>query len=54
MKQTAVDWLLDMLDYNQQMLGVKEIIEQDYSADKLILKNREVYISSQFFQLISS
>jgi len=28
MKQTAVEWLLDSLDYNQQMLGIKEIIEQ--------------------------
>jgi hypothetical protein len=28
MKQTAVEWLLDSLDYNQNMLGIKEIIEQ--------------------------
>jgi len=26
--KTAVEWLLDSLDYNQQMLGIKEIIEQ--------------------------
>ena len=25
---TAVEWLLDSLDYNQNMLGIKEIIEQ--------------------------
>lgn len=34
MKQTAVDWLLDMLDYNQQMLGIKEIIEQAKQIEK--------------------
>ena len=34
MKQTAVDWLLDMLDYNQQMLGIKEIIEQAKEIEK--------------------
>ena len=28
MKETAVEWLLSMLDYNQQMLGTKEIIEK--------------------------
>jgi len=28
MKETAVEWLLNMIDYNQQMLGIKEIIEQ--------------------------
>jgi len=28
MKETAVEWLLDSLDYNQNMLGIKEIIEQ--------------------------
>jgi hypothetical protein len=28
MKQTAVEWLLDSLDYNQNMLGIKEIIDQ--------------------------
>ena len=27
-EQTAVEWLLDSLDYNQNMLGIKEIIEQ--------------------------
>ena len=28
MEQSAVEWLLDSLDYNQNMLGIKEIIEK--------------------------
>jgi len=34
MKQTAVEWLLDSLDYNQNMLGIKEIIEQAKEMEK--------------------
>jgi len=34
MKQTVVEWLLDSLDYNQQMLGIKEIIEQAKEMEK--------------------
>jgi hypothetical protein len=34
MKETAVEWLLNMLDYNQQMLGIKEIIEQAIEIEK--------------------
>jgi hypothetical protein len=34
MKETAVEWLLSMLDYNQQMLGTKEIIEQAKEMEK--------------------
>ena len=34
MKQTAVEWLLDSLDYNQNMLGIKEIIEQAKGMEK--------------------
>jgi|688.fasta_scaffold127943_4 hypothetical protein len=34
MKETAVEWLLSMLDYNQQMLGTKEIIEQALEIEK--------------------
>jgi hypothetical protein len=34
MKQTAVEWLVDSLDYNQQMLGIKEIIEQAKEMEK--------------------
>jgi len=31
---TAVEWLLNMIDYNQQMLGIKEIIEQAKEMEK--------------------
>ena len=34
MKESAVAWLLSMLDYNQQMLGIKEIIEQAKEIEK--------------------
>jgi len=34
MKQTAVEWLLDSLDYNQNMLGIKEIIEKAKEMEK--------------------
>ncbi len=34
MKETAVEWLLNMIDYNQQMLGIKEIIEQAIEIEK--------------------
>jgi hypothetical protein len=34
MKQTAVEWLLSMLDYNEKMLGIKEIIEQAKEMEK--------------------
>jgi len=34
MKATAVEWLLDSLDYNQNMLGIKEIIEQAKEMEK--------------------
>lgn len=34
MKETAVEWLLSMLDYNQQMLGTKEIIEKAKEIEK--------------------
>jgi hypothetical protein len=38
MTQTAVEWLLDSLDYNQQMLGIKEIIEQAKEMEKEQMK----------------
>ena len=34
MKKTAVEWLLDSLDYNQNMLGIKEIIEKAKEMEK--------------------
>ena len=34
MKQTAIEWLLNSLDYNQNMLGIKEIIEQAKKMEK--------------------
>ena len=34
MKQTAVEWLLDSLDYNQNMLGIKEILEKAKLIEK--------------------
>lgn len=35
MKQTAVEWLLDILGYNENMLSdVKEIIEQAKAMEK--------------------
>jgi hypothetical protein len=39
MKETAVDWLLSMLDYNEKMLGIKEIIEQAKEIEKEQVKN---------------
>jgi predicted Zn-ribbon and HTH transcriptional regulator len=33
-KQTAVEWLLNSLDYNQNMLGIKEIIDQAKEMEK--------------------
>ena len=39
MKKTAVEWLLDSLDYNQNMLGIKEIIEQAKEMEKEQIKN---------------
>ena len=34
MKETAVEWLLSMLDYNEKMLGIKEIIEHAKEMEK--------------------
>ena len=34
MRQTAVEWLLNSLDYNQNMLGIKEIIDQAKEMEK--------------------
>jgi hypothetical protein len=34
MEQSAVEWLLDSLDYNQNMLGIKEIIEKAKEMEK--------------------
>ena len=31
---TAVEWLLDSLDYNQNMLGIKEILEKAKLIEK--------------------
>jgi hypothetical protein len=39
MKETAVEWLLSMLDYNEKMLGIKEIIEQAKEIEKEQVKN---------------
>ena len=39
MKETAVEWLLSMLDYNQQMLGTKEIIEKAKEIEKEQIRN---------------
>ena len=39
MKKTAVEWLLDSLDYNQNMLGIKEIIEKAKEMEKEQIKN---------------
>jgi hypothetical protein len=39
MKETAVEWLLSMLDYNQQMLGTKEIIEKAKKIEKEQIRN---------------
>ena len=32
--KTAVEWLLNSLDYNQNMLGIKEIIDQAKEMEK--------------------
>jgi hypothetical protein len=34
MKESAVTWLLSMLDYNEKMLGIKEIIEHAKEMEK--------------------
>ena len=34
MEQSAVEWLLNSLDYNQNMLGIKEIIDQAKEMEK--------------------
>ena len=34
MKESAIEWLLSMLDYNEKMLGIKEIIEQAKEMEK--------------------
>jgi hypothetical protein len=39
MKETAVEWLLSMLDYNEKMLGIKEIIEHAKEIEKEQIKN---------------
>ena len=39
MKQTAVEWLLNSLDYNQNMLGIKEIIDQAKEMEKEEIEN---------------
>ena len=39
MKETAVELLLSMLDYNQQMLGTKEIIEKAKEIEKEQIRN---------------
>ena len=39
MEQSAVEWLLDSLDYNQNMLGIKEIIEKAKEMEKEQIKN---------------
>ena len=37
--KTAVEWLLDSLDYNQNMLGIKEIFEQAKEMEKEQMKD---------------
>ena len=37
--KTAVEWLLNSLDYNQNMLGIKEIIEKAKEMEKEQIKN---------------
>jgi hypothetical protein len=39
MEQSAVEWLLNSLDYNQNMLGIKEIIEQAKEMEKQQLES---------------
>jgi len=34
MKESAIEWLLSMIDYNEKMLGIKEIIEQAKEMEK--------------------
>jgi hypothetical protein len=64
MKQTAVEWLLDSLDYNQNMLGIKEIIDQakemekeqqigysDEDVIKIVEKSRETGLTAEYLLL---
>jgi hypothetical protein len=39
MKESAVTWLLSMLDYNEKMLAIKEIIEHAKEIEKEQIKN---------------
>jgi hypothetical protein len=39
MKESAVTWLLSMLDYNEKMLAIKEIIEHAKEREKEQIKN---------------
>ena len=39
MEQSAVEWLLNSLDYNQNMLGIKEIIEEAKQMEKQQLES---------------
>ena len=39
MEQRAVEWLLNSLDYNQNMLGIKEIIEEAKQMEKQQLES---------------
>ena len=38
-EQSAVEWLLNSLDYNQNMLGIKEIIEEAKQMEKQQLES---------------
>jgi len=53
MKQTAVECLLDSLDYNQNMLGIKEIIEEAKQIEKkkdARIKELETFLEEEIIE----
>ena len=49
--KTAVEWLLDSLDYNQNMLGIKEIFEQAKEMEKQQMINYHKHLIEKFTKL---
>ncbi len=53
MKQTSVECLLDSLDYNQNMLGIKEIIEESKQIEKkkdARIKELETFLEEEIIE----
>jgi len=53
MKESAIEWLLSMLDYNEKMLGIKEIIEQAKEMEKekdARIKELETFLEEEIIE----